>query len=481
MRYDALIIGAGMSGLAAGIRLAHFGQKVAILERHYLWGGLNSFYKQGGRRFDSGLHALTNFTPPRSPNGRGASRAGPLALVLRQLRIPREELHLGEHERSEICFRAGDGLVRLSFSNDPALLAAEVAREFPREVDATACLLAELPHYGELGSAPARSTRAELERRFRDPLLREMLLAPACWYGAAGERDLPWDDFGVLFRSIFLEGLARPAGGIKTLLDLLVRRFREAGGELCLKSGVARVLTSAGAVRGVVLEDGRELEAERVFSSAGWVETLRLAGAAVPEGDAGVLSFLETQVVMDRPPAALGHAAAVTFYNDGERFAWERPEALIDARSGVIACPTNYRDQEPELACLMRATVLADHRRWAALGTDEYAAAKVAESERALDTLARFAPDPRPHELARDVFTPRTIERFTSHANGAVYGSPAKRRDGQTPIAGLHLIGTDQGLVGVVGALVSGIAMANRHGLGSAPAAVAPGAGGARA
>ena len=63
MHYDALIIGAGMSGLAAGIRLAQHGRSVAILERHSLWGGLNSFYKQGGHRFDVGLHALTNFVP----------------------------------------------------------------------------------------------------------------------------------------------------------------------------------------------------------------------------------------------------------------------------------------------------------------------------------------------------------------------------------------------------------------------------------
>ena len=42
--YDTIIIGAGMSGLAAGIRLAYFDQKVCILERHYTIGGLNSFY-----------------------------------------------------------------------------------------------------------------------------------------------------------------------------------------------------------------------------------------------------------------------------------------------------------------------------------------------------------------------------------------------------------------------------------------------------
>ena len=63
------------------------------------------------------------------------------------------------------------------------------------------------------------------------------------------------------------------------------------------------------------------------------------------------------------------------------------------------------------------------------------------------------------------MFTPRTIERYTWHLHGAVYGSPAKRLDGQTPIEGLYLIGTDQGLVGVVGALMSGIQVANRFGL----------------
>jgi phytoene dehydrogenase-like protein len=48
-----------MSGLAA-IRLAQFDKRVLLVERHTLWGGLNSFYKRAGRRIDTGLHALTN-------------------------------------------------------------------------------------------------------------------------------------------------------------------------------------------------------------------------------------------------------------------------------------------------------------------------------------------------------------------------------------------------------------------------------------
>ena len=44
--YETVIVGAGMAGLAAGIRLALAGKNVIILERHNASGGLNSFYSQ---------------------------------------------------------------------------------------------------------------------------------------------------------------------------------------------------------------------------------------------------------------------------------------------------------------------------------------------------------------------------------------------------------------------------------------------------
>ena len=39
MNYDVIIVGAGLSGLAAGIRLAMFDKKVLILEKHTVVGG----------------------------------------------------------------------------------------------------------------------------------------------------------------------------------------------------------------------------------------------------------------------------------------------------------------------------------------------------------------------------------------------------------------------------------------------------------
>lgn len=119
-----------MSGLAAGIRLAMFDQKVCILERHKVPGGLNSYYERKGRKLDVGLHAMTNFA-------RRGERGRPLTKLLKQLRIPYEKLELSQQNFSKILFPDNS----ISFSNDPQLLIEEIERNFPQQKDNFARLL----------------------------------------------------------------------------------------------------------------------------------------------------------------------------------------------------------------------------------------------------------------------------------------------------------------------------------------------------
>ena len=470
--YDAIVIGAGMSGLAAGIRLAMYDRRVVVLDRHYLWGGLNSFYKRRGRLYDVGLHALTNY----APKGR---KGVPLTKLLRQLRLRHADLRLGEQRFSEIAFPSE----RLRFSNDFALIESEVARAFPGQVDGFRALTDEVMAYDSF-SPPDPDVRARqvLERHLSEPLLVEMLMLPMCYYGSAIPGDIAWYQFAILFKSFFDEGFARPEGGIRPLLDVLVKRFRELGGELRMKSGVAEVLTDGAGddarAIGVRLDDGTELRGAQVYSSAGYGPTLQLCGRGgeLTPDDRGVLSFNETVVVTDRPPLeypgqedAPGAGAAIVFFNDAEDFDYRCPSASgrgpVDVRSGVICSPNHYAAEEPLAEGVMRFTALSDPAHWDGLDDATYAADKHRWSEALLDVAARYAPDPRPHEVDRDAFTPRTITHYTGHPRGAVYGAPTKRLDGRTPVEDLFLIGTDQGLLGVVGAMLSGISMANRHGL----------------
>ncbi|HTF89892.1 MAG TPA: NAD(P)/FAD-dependent oxidoreductase [Planctomycetota bacterium] len=466
MGYDTLIIGAGMSGLAAGIRLAQFDRRVLIVERHSLWGGLNSFYKLKGRIFDSGLHALTNYVRKGTPGV-------PLTRILRQLRIGYDELELGAQGHSEIRF---DGR-RLEFTNDPEVFFAEIAREFPREIDGFRRLVAELPGYDAVLERGEGSARAELARYLGDPELIESLMLPLCIYGSAREDDLDWDQFVILFRAIFLEGFSRPEGGIKALLELLLRRYKKVGGELRMNCGVERILVRDGAAVGVRLTSGEEILAERVFSSAGHAETLRLvdgddarlsAHRRAAEANLGQLSFLESISVLDVQPADLGFDATVSFFNHGNSFRYRRPDAGIDVQSGVVCSPNNFARKTPLSDGFVRITALANHAVWTSLPEHEYRARKESAADRMLESAALAIPAlarVREHTVFRDTFTPRTIQHYTGHLGGAVYGSPRKQRDGSSGIARLSLVGTDQGMLGIVGAMLSGITIANHQAL----------------
>lgn len=448
-----------MSGLAAGIRLAHYDQRVCILEKHWTIGGLNSFYRLGGRDYDVGLHAVTNFTPP-------GTKKGPLARLLRQLRFKWDDFELSPQVGSAVVFPG----VRLDFNNDIELLTAEIAREFPSELDNFRRLLTLIADYDDLNQENfSGSARAFLAQTIREPLLIEMLLCPLMWYGNAREDDMDFGQFCIMFRSIFLEGFARPFKGVRLILKHMVRRFRSLGGELKLRSGVARIRVDGDHAMGVVLESGEEIECKRILSSAGIIETQRMCEDLTAEETAssGQLTFIESISVLDRQPKDIGFGETIVFFNDSHKFHWRAPgHELCDLRTGVICSPNNYLYPE-ELGNLqdglIRLTTIANFGLWSRLDGDEYLRQKLWWYDRSVASAVRFIPDFRQHVIATDIFTPKTIRRFTSHESGAVYGAPEKQLDGTTHLRNLYLCGTDQGFVGIIGAIVSGISMANMH------------------
>ena len=425
--YDVIIIGAGMSGLAAGIRLAHFEKRVCILERHTTIGGLNSFYRLRGRDYDVGLHAVTNYTPK-------GTRRGPLASLLRQLRIRWDDLALRPQIGSKVAFPD----VSLQFGNDPAILEQEVAEKFPHQIDQYRNLLGKLLAYDELEEgAFDLSTRQVLSETLDDPLLVEMLLCPTMWYGNPRQQDMDFGLFCIMFRSIFLEGFARPFAGVRLILRQLVRKFKALGGELRLRSGVSRIEIQDGRAVGVTLDNGDTIEARKILSSAGYVETMRLCQQPpTPQSRPGELSFVEAMSILDRQPRELGHEETIIFFNDSPQFTWDKPAQLCDLRTGVICSPNNYAydPSDGELPDgIVRTTVLANHQQWRELNEEQYRLEKLRWFDRILDQTVQYVPDYRRHVIDSDMFTPQTIIRFTWHDHGAVYGAPDKHLDGTTP------------------------------------------------
>lgn len=456
-----------MSGLAAGIRLAHFGKKVCIFERHNAPGGLNGFYSIAGRKFDVGLHAMTNFVPP-------GVKGTPLTKLLRQLRIERDEFALCPQKQSRIAF-GPRGEATLRFTNDFAVLDAEVREKFPAEAEGWGRLVQLVRTYDDVSlDAQPRSAREVVAGHLRDPLLTDMIFCPLMYYGSAQERDMEFGQFVIMFKALFLEGFARPLDGVRLVLRVLLEKFRQAGGERRMKCGVARIVERAGRAAALVLDDGSEITADHVISSAGFPETMRLCDPAhEPEAAAntGALSYAETISVFRTPPARWGWGDdTIVFFNDSPSFRYERAADPVDLRSGVICLPNNfaYPDGADLPEGLVRVTCLASYDRWANLPENTYRAEKFRWFEAIQHSARRFLPAVDSGALAAnlvttDMFTPRTVKKFTGHVNGAIYGAPRKVRDGRTHLSNLYLCGTDQGFLGIVGAMLSGISMANYH------------------
>ncbi len=464
--FEAVIIGAGMAGLAAGIRLALAGKKVIILERHNASGGLNSFYSIGGRKFDVGLHAMTNYVPK-------GTKGTPLAKLLRQLRIPYDALDLCQQNGSRISFPGCE----LQFSNDFALLESEVARAFPHQIDGFRALAQEIRDLDAFNLGSRRvSARTAVQRHITDSKLEDMLFCPVMYYGSAEEHDMDYGQFAIMFRSLFFEGFARPFDGVRVIIRLLQNKYRELGGIRRMKSGVLRIHAEGKQARTITLDNGTVLTADKIISTAGAVETERLCDdqpANVGSDNIGQLSFTETITVLDKQPAEFGWDDTIIFFNTRERFHYARtPEdQLVDPTSGVICFPNNYQygDGRQFDEGFLRITAMANYKRWAELDEDDYLRAKDHWYQKLQDVALDILPPAKNSlslndaRIAQDMFTPRTVRKFTGHLNGAIYGAPNKIKDGRTHLDNLYLAGTDQGFLGIVGAMLSGISMANLH------------------
>lgn len=458
MHYDTVIIGAGMSGLSAGVRLAYFEKNVCILERHTTIGGLNSFYRLRKRNYDVGLHAVTNYAEK-------GSKPGPLSKLLRQLRMKWEDFDLRPQLQSSIAFPG----CSLKFTNDFAYFTEQVASFFPKQIDGFRRLLGVIDRHDALnlerGNGPAPSARKVVSEHISDPMLVDMIFCPLMFYGSATPRDMDFSQFVIMFKSIFYEGFGRPFDGIRLILKRLVRHFKSLGGQLKLRAGVSEIREEDGRAKAVILDDGTEITANNVLSSAGAAETMRMIDSTTAPSNPtpGDISFVESISVLDCEPSKLGHDETIVFYNDADKFHYERPIDPVDLRSGIICSPNNFDYSRPLEDGRMRITALAEPDYWMQLPEDEYQQVKMEWNDRIIQSALKYIPDFRDHVIDTDVFTPRTIQRFTGHVNGCVYGAPEKFANGQTPYENLYLCGTDQGFLGIVGAMLSGITIANRY------------------
>ena len=411
MKVPCVVIGGGLSGLAAAIRLARFIPDVVLLEKHTRIGGLNSYYYRNKTLFETGLHAITNYAEP------GDKRA-PLNRLLRQLKLKRKDFTFLEQKTSEILF---SGRQNLLFSNDFSLLETEIAGKFPHSIDSFRNLVRFLDTYDPFKAAGFSSARSLLAAELKDPLLVDMLLCPLMYYGSSVENDMDLSQFAIMFQAVYREGMFRPEGTIKDFLDFLLGYYHKLGGTIRLGCGVRRI--------------ARTGRTESIFQ-------------------------LPTDAA-----AGLPRDRTIIFFNTADTFRYQQPEEPVDYRSGVICMPFNFQNLVPGDHIEVRSTHLASYSRWKALegNPKRYLEVKAESRLQSLALLEKMVGKFSQNIVYEDTFTPLTIERYTAKKAGAIYGSPLKVKDGDLGFANLFLAGTDQGFLGIVGSMLSGVSIANQH------------------
>jgi len=453
-KVDTVVIGAGFSGLSAGIRLAQFQDSVLILEAHSVPGGLNSYYFRGGKHnlYSSGLHTVTNFNARNRKWGFG--------LICRNLGVDPDAFDLRPPKYPSRIITPDHDLL---FDNDIEELKAAIAQDFPSEVDNFGKFLADLPKMRMNAESIGMTSTEGLAKYCKNKALIGLLELPVYIYGGYRLGKIDFGTFCTVFRSIFLEGCGSPAN-VKYILDLLLKRFKELGGKLKMRCPVRRIRTQGEQFAAVELENGDIIEAKYCISSAGLVETGHLVeGAQGAEwGEASDISVFETLVNMPKPLDEYGIRNTLFMISNQAQFEWLLPDDRRSFHHLTLSALDNYAFSENPHLHVLKIGCYHRGQLWLNLSESEYLAEKSAMEAVLLGELKRLFPN---LELNAATFTesltPHTVKRYTHHANGSIYGGQKKTFDGSTPVKNLFIVGNDQGGIGIMGTLTSGIVVAN--------------------
>lgn len=288
MGFDAIVIGAGPNGLAAAVRLAKGGRKVAVLEQSEAPGGLSAQrefhpgYAVPGLLHDEALVPRA-IAERLGLTGNGLSFRKPPATYIAEADGPGILLPGDAAGAAEAIGRrsqrdaAGYRSLRAFLDRIAPLFGSVLAEAPPPLTPGSAGDFWQLARRGlsvwkvnrrdllELARVAPMCVADFLNERFETPFLVEALAAPAVastWSG-------PWSA-GTVTNFLLREcaGGEALAGGPPALVKALLAAARAAGAELRTGAEVRRIRLDRGRVAGVTLASGETVDAPVVLSSA---------------------------------------------------------------------------------------------------------------------------------------------------------------------------------------------------------------------
>jgi phytoene desaturase len=277
-----IVVGAGVAGLACGIRLRQMGYDVTVLEKNEVPGGRCGRMTLDGFSFDTGptllmipetLEQLFRDVGRRLSDYIPLQRLDPAYRVTfsdgRTFNFFSDRLKAEQEVR-----RFGEGELA-GFRRFLAHAEDLYHTSFERFIDRPLETMADWADPGALlyllKARPWTSVADVLRRHFRSPHLR-MAFGFQTLYLGISALNCP-SIYSMLSYIDLVRGVYYPRGGMYAIVEGLQRLFLELGGDLRCGVEAERILVEDGRVRGVLLHDERVWPADIVVSNVDLART----------------------------------------------------------------------------------------------------------------------------------------------------------------------------------------------------------------
>ncbi|MDZ7632926.1 MAG: NAD(P)/FAD-dependent oxidoreductase [Bacteroidales bacterium] len=433
MKYDVVIIGAGLGSLTAGAKLAKEGKKVLLLEQHSQPGGCATTFQRGDFTLEVGLHEMDG----PAPRDMKTRIFNDLDVFSNVEFIPVPEFYRFINDRIEV-----------TVPHDPALASERLTELFPDEVQGIKAYFEQIL----TRKKPAENEIRDLSvGEFLDSIIKnddlKLILLGNLGYFHDDPYTLSLAYYSIAQGSYYSGGASFIKGGSQRLSDHLAAFIRNHNGEVLLGHTVTGISVTDGRATGVTIAGKHSHEPLKVLADE------VIAGNAIPNvsdllpaGPGNELrneysalrvgaSLLTLYLGFGRPLSELGHryysvfvyggsvrTQADIFHNNRDDFS-RRSFTFVDygqVDSGLATAGKSVG----AICCI---DYLAD---WEGLGKKEYKEKKELVARIFIGRLEKMIPGISQAIEYYEVGTPSTVNRYTLNPGGAVYGfaqTPSKK------------------------------------------------------
>lgn len=475
--YDLIVIGSGVSGMAAAIIAAKEGEKVLVLEQHSIPGGLTQTYKREGLVFPTGVHCLGSLEPeqPLWYYFRYLSLLDKLSLVpldqecFEKLYFPEAQFDIPtgrERYRQKLYEYFPDRISQIDRYFD----------QLKRIVDHVSMYNPAYTPENDLSMQFTAGLDDFFSQAGIDGELKSVLYANNPLYGLSSRECTLLTHF--MISDSYLNSGFRIDEEKTPFADALVKSLEVSGGTIKVRSKVTQVLAENGKASGVKLDNGEQYQAQKVVYSGHPGRVLdicpaelfrpayrkRLSGVVDSFGVFGVALAYDKEHCPVRT-----HDAYV--YNTWDVDAHYTKTSVLDSDSaGMVFLSALPPGPDSDVCSVTALTGISDAeimilKQYYEQSRDSlYEKSKALICEKMLHTLESAYPDIMEHARVVDTYSPMTFRRYTLTRNGSAYGIK-KTADNfleamfnpVTRIRNFFLTGQSIAFSGIHGAIVSSV------------------------